>query len=279
MESTNFTGISRARSALLRDVFIARNAGRAIGKAGQWLALGLLLWSVSGRADPPRFDFYLLALSVAPAFCEDTPQRRRGFAQCRALSERGFKRVPLTLHGLWPNRRDRRHPAYCAGKSARAFCALPALALPTDTQAALRRVMPGTADCLERHQWAKHGSCSGLAPAAYFAASAALSARVNRAIGDEVARHMGREVDLAVLRERLRERDRSLAHAVVFECRTPRTPDPAKRRPMLREVRIYFTRDPVTGAPGQPLPYVRAGAKHYNSGCPRGRAYVDSPLD
>lgn len=139
--------------------------------------------------------------------------------------------------------------------------------------------MPATADCLERHQWAKHGSCSGLVPAEYFAASVALSARVNRAIGDEVARHLGREVDLAVLRERLRERDRALAHAVVFECRTPRTPDPAKRRPMLREIRVYFARDPVTGAPGQPLPYVRAGTKHYNSGCPRGRAYVDSPLD
>lgn len=279
MESTNFTGISGARSARWRDVFAVWSAGRAGRTAGRWLALGLLLWGVSVRAEPPRFDFYLLALSVAPAFCEDAPQRKRGFTQCKRLSERDFKRVPLTLHGLWPNREDRRHPAYCAGKSARAFCALPAPVLPSETEAALRQFMPATADCLERHQWAKHGSCSGLTPAEYFAASAALSARVNRAIGEEVARHTGREVDLALLRERLRERDRSLDHAVVFECRTPRTPDPAKRRPMLREIRVYFTRDPVTGAPGKPLPYVRAGAKHYNSGCPRGRAYVDSPLD
>lgn len=245
----------------------------------KWLALGLLLGSLCARAESPQFDFYLLALSVAPAFCEDGPRHKRQFAQCGGLSERGFKSVPLTLHGLWPNRLDRRHPAYCQGKSARPFCALPALVLPAETGLALRRAMPAVADCLDRHQWAKHGSCSGLPEADYFAASAALSARVNRAIGADIARHMGGEVDLATLRARLRERDPALEHAVVFECRTPRTPDPAKRRPMLREIRVYFTRDPVTGAPGRPLPYVRAGARHYNSGCPRGRAYVDTPLD
>lgn len=245
----------------------------------RWLALGLLLWSFSARAEPPRFDFYLLALSVAPAFCEDAPRKKRQFAQCKSLSERGFRAVPLTLHGLWPNRLDRRHPAYCQGEPARAFCALPPLALPAATQAALRRAMPASADCLDRHQWAKHGSCSGLPEAEYFAVSTALSARVNRAIGGDIARHMGREVDLGALRESLRKRDPLLEHAVVFDCRTPRTPDPAKRRPMLREIRVYFARDPVTGAPGAPLPYVRAGAKRYNSGCPQGRAYVDTPLD
>ncbi len=245
-----------------------------------WLA-ALLLTPLAGCAEPARvdYDYYLLALAVAPAFCEDAPQRKQGYAQCRALSEAGFIAMPLTLHGLWPSRFDRKHPAWCGGETRGAFCSLPPPPLPADMRAQLARAMPAAADCLDRYQWAKHGSCSGLVEAGYFAASTALTERVNRAIGGEIAQHAGREVRLVLLREALSRNDPALKDAVSFDCRTPRTPDPAKRRPMLREVRIYFERDPLTGAPGAPLAYARAGVRHYNSGCPQGRAYIDTPLD
>jgi ribonuclease T2 len=90
---------------------------------------------------------------------------------------------------------------------------------------------------------------------------------------------MGREVSLASLRETLARADPALKDAVTFDCQTPRTPDPAKRRPMLREVRIHFEREPATGLPGQPLAYTRANARHYNSWCPQGKAYIDAPQD
>ena len=243
------------------------------------MVFALLLAPPTSFAEPARFDYYLLALSVAPAFCEDEPQRKQKFAQCQALSEAGFKAMPLTLHGLWPNRADRRHLAYCGGESGGGFCSLPPLRLPVATRVRLGRVMPATADCLDRYQWAKHGSCTGLREADYFAASAALTERLNRAIGSEVVRHMGREIDLAALREALAKADPALTDAVTFDCQTPRTPTPAKRRPMLREVRVYFERNPETGGPGQPLSYIRAGVRHDNSGCPQGKAYVDTPLD
>lgn len=244
-----------------------------------WIVLAWL--PLASCAAPARadFDYYLLALSVAPAFCEDEPQRKRGYAQCKALTEHGFKAVPLTLHGLWPNRLDRRHPAWCGGEARGAFCRLPALELPADARTRLARVMPAMADCLDRYQWAKHGSCAGLDAGAYFTAAAALTERVNRALGETIAAHAGREVSLDALRQALARTDPPLKDAVIFDCRTPRTPDPAKRRPMLREVRVVFGRDPATGAPGRPLEFSRAGTKHYNSGCPQGRAYVDSPLD
>lgn len=249
----------------------------------RWKTLLLLLLALpfAGCAEPARveYDYYLLALSVAPAFCEDEPQRKRDDAQCKVLSESGFKAMPLTLHGLWPNRLDRRHPAWCGGETRGAFCSLPAVKLPAEVRARLDRAMPGATACLDRYQWAKHGSCAGLDEAGYFAASAALAERVNRAIGKEIAGHMGREVSLATLREAISRADPALVDAVTFDCRTPRTPDPVKRRPMLREVRVVFERDPVTGAPGRPLDFTRAGARHYNSGCPQGRAYIDSPLD
>lgn len=245
------------------------------------LLLVLLALPFAGCAEPARveYDYYLLALSVAPAFCEDEPQRKRGYAQCKALSGSGFKAMPLTLHGLWPNRLDRRHPAWCGGETRGAFCSLPVVKLPAEARTRLERAMPATVDCLDRYQWAKHGSCSGLDTGAYFTAAAALTERVNGAIGSEIADHMGREVSLTVLREALAKADPALKDAVTFDCRTPRTPDPAKRRAMLREVRVVFERDAATGAPGRPMPYARTGVRHYNSGCPQGRAYIDSPLE
>lgn len=243
------------------------------------LFLLLLLWPLAAQPAPVRFDYYLLALSVAPAFCEDDPVRTRKYVQCRQLSEVAFRATPLTLHGLWPNRLDRRHPANCAGSAGGPFCRLPAIRLPAGSRARLGRAMPGTADCLDRYQWAKHGSCSGMREDAYFAVSAALTERLNRALGAELARHMGREVGLDTLRAALAKNDPALLDAVIFDCATPHTPVRAKRRPMLREVRVSFERNAATGAPGRPLDYRSIGHRHYNSGCPQGRAYVDTPLD
>jgi len=251
----------------------------ALNIAARCLLLLLLLLSQHASAAAARFDYYLLALSVAPAFCEDQPWQKRGYAQCRSLSAPAFQALPLTLHGLWPNRFDRRHPAYCKGERRGAFCSLPALGLPDATRMQLRKVMPGAADCLDRYQWAKHGSCSGLTAAGYYGASVALTERVNRAIGSELGRHMGREVSLALLRDTLSRSDPALRDALTFDCRTPRTADPAKRRPMLHEVRVNFEIDRASGAPGRPMPFGRAGVRHYNSGCPGGKAYVDTPLD
>ncbi|MEQ1661139.1 MAG: ribonuclease I [Thiobacillus sp.] len=245
------------------------------------IGLIVLVWLLpqAARAEAARFDYYLLALSLAPAFCEDEPGRKRKFAQCQRLSEPAFRQTPLTLHGLWPNRADRQHPAYCGRSAHASFCSLPAVSLPGDSRARLARVMPATADCLDRHEWAKHGSCSGLAEADYFAVATALTERVNRALGQELAQHMGRDVSLERLREVLGRTDPALKAAVTFDCQTPRSTVPAKRRPMLREVRVYFARDPRTHEPGQPLAYQQAGRRHFQSGCPGGQAYVDSPLD
>jgi ribonuclease T2 len=248
-------------------------------RSWKWILAAFLLLPQGGCADSARFDYYLLALSVAPAFCEDQPERKKSYAQCRNLTAPAFRAVPLTLHGLWPNRLDRRHPAYCQGESRGAFCSLPPLSLTPPTRAQLDKVMPGSADCLERYQWVKHGSCTGMPVEAYYKASAELTERVNRAIGGDISRHMGRAVSLVELRAALSRADPELLDAVSFDCRTPRTPDPAKRRPMLHEVRVYFQIDPGSGGPGRPMPYTRAGVRHYNSGCPGGLAYVDTPLD
>lgn len=226
--------------------------------------------------DVPRFDYYVLSLSWTPAYCEDEPGQKRRFSQCRNLTRQDS--LLLGLHGLWPNRRDGRHPEDCAGRPER-FCRLPQIALPAAIEARLKRVMPAADDCLDRHEWFKHGSCTGLSKEAYFSVAADWTERVNRDLGDQLAHHAGREVDLTLLVKSVAGKDPALKDAVMFDCRTPRTPDPAKRKPMLQEVRVFLARNPSTGAPGAPLPLRAAGVRSYNSGCPAGRAYVDSPLD
>lgn len=232
----------------------------------------------SGQAaQKADYDYYLLALSLAPAFCEDSIGKRRVPQQCRDVSLADFQRTPLTLHGLWPNKRSGKHPFNCgAERREGGMCSLSEVALPRALSARLETVMPGTADCLDRHEWVKHGTCSGLAAADYFDQSIQLTQRANRALGAALGEHAGREVPLESLRTALKKHDPALLESVTFDCRTPRSGNPARRKPMLREVRVYFHVLP-DGRPGEPMNFREAGVKNFNSGCPAGRAYVDVP--
>ena len=96
------------------------------------------------------FDFYVLALRWSPGFCELEGDRKRR-AQCEPGQALGF-----TVHGLWPQF-ERGYPTEC-GPSGR-----------TPSRLALeeaRGVFPD--EGLARHEWRKHGTCSGKSPAEYF---------------------------------------------------------------------------------------------------------------
>jgi len=223
------------------------------------------------------FDYYLLALSLAPAFCEDAIGNRRVPHQCRDTTLAAFQKMPLTLHGLWPNSLSGQHPFDCGSDRRQgSMCSLDSVRLPRELSARLETVMPGTADCLDRHEWSKHGACSGLSQSDYFDQSILLVERVNRAMGTLLAAHAGQEVALDALRAALKQHDPELLESVTFDCRTPRSQSPERRKPMLREVRVYFRALP-DGRPGTPMNFREVGVKHYNSGCPAGRAYVDAP--
>jgi ribonuclease T2 len=96
------------------------------------------------------FDFYVLALTWSPGFCEIEGERKRR-EQCRPGQNLGF-----TVHGLWPQF-ERGYPTEC-GPSGR-----------SPSRVALdeaRVVFPD--EGLARHEWRRHGTCSGKSPAAYF---------------------------------------------------------------------------------------------------------------
>lgn len=123
-------------------------------------------------------DHYILALSWQPAFCASNAGRQ----ECQDLDGGDFAATNLTLHGLWPNGPvGGENPFYCGvadgdrgNDEGGDWCTLPATGANQSTQSGLAEVMPGSASCLDRHEWVKHGSCTGLGVDAYFDASVRL---------------------------------------------------------------------------------------------------------
>lgn len=127
------------------------------------LALACLLTGAAQveARDAGRFDYYVLALSWSPSYCARAG-RSADPMQCRAA--RPFRFV---LHGLWPQY-ERGYPE---------FCRLPQGSdLSRETIEHMLDIMPSRG--LVRHQWRKHGSCSGLEAEAYFDLSRQAFARV-----------------------------------------------------------------------------------------------------
>jgi ribonuclease T2 len=109
-----------------------------------------------GRNDrggtPGDFDFYVLALSWSPGFCEIDGGRGRNREQCAPGANLGF-----VVHGLWPQY-ERGYPSDCG-----AFGRSPSRMAMDQVEG----LFP--TESLARYQWRKHGTCSGSSPADYFA--------------------------------------------------------------------------------------------------------------
>ena len=115
-----------------------------------------------------QFSYYLLVLSYAPDFC-DQPQGNKDPRECGAGRHIGF-----VVHGLWPQGENSRGPENCSHASPVA---------QTIVQGTLKYI---PTESLIQHEWAAHGTCSGLSAADYFAAlrkardSVALPADLNQ---------------------------------------------------------------------------------------------------
>lgn len=97
------------------------------------------------------FDFYVLALTWAPSYCE-AAGKRANRQECGKGKDYGF-----IVHGLWPEN-EHGHPQSCAST-------LPAR-VPQALGKTLFDIMPSMA--LIGHEWRAHGTCTGLSQEAYF---------------------------------------------------------------------------------------------------------------
>ena len=101
---------------------------------------------------PGEFDFYVLALSWSPSFCEASAERGKS-GRSQVQCERPYSFV---VHGLWPQY-ERGFPEYCQRPSPR---------LDRNIMTSMLDLMP--APGLIFNEWDKHGTCSGLGARAYF---------------------------------------------------------------------------------------------------------------
>jgi ribonuclease T2 len=98
---------------------------------------------------PARFDYYVLALSWAPNYCASHPSDHS--SECQVGGHKAF-----VLHGLWPQANNAAPPMSCA----------PASPVAHSIVDHMLQLMPTRA--LIEHEWAKHGTCSGLSAQDYF---------------------------------------------------------------------------------------------------------------
>lgn len=127
---------------------------------GAALSTSLLVAGVSaalsegtGQNEAGQFDFYVLSLSWSPSFCAAVAERGNGRGPSLQCGERPYSFV---VHGLWPQY-DKGFPEYCQVPSPR---------LNHGIVSSMLDLMP--APHLIFNEWDKHGTCSGLAPRAYF---------------------------------------------------------------------------------------------------------------
>ncbi len=165
-------------------------------------------------SQPGVFDFYVLALSWSPGFCA-AGGGERGREQCQSGVHLGF-----VVHGLWPQF-EKGYPSDCDTGRPLSRMALDAAKglFPTEG--------------LVRHEWRRHGSCTGRSPQDYFAD--VRQARSAVKVPDEFERLKREEevapVDIQRAFERVNPRLRPGMMAV--QC----------SRGYLQEVRICMSKD------------------------------------
>jgi ribonuclease T2 len=138
-----------ARPALISTRPKHRFGASLIGLLTACLALPGCGEETGGERAAP-FDFYVLSLSWSPSYCaaeggDADPQ------QCDADRDLGF-----VVHGLWPQF-EQGWPEFCDDDTRNPS--------PAEIDG-ISDIIPS--DGLIRHQWRKHGTCSGLAADGYF---------------------------------------------------------------------------------------------------------------
>jgi ribonuclease T2 len=121
-------------------------------------ALAVLSFADGARAAEGRageFDYYVLAMSWSPSYCESKDSSRPGEPQCS-----GDRPYSFVVHGLWPQY-SRGWPQFCQ-TAERPW-------VPDGLIRDMIDIMPSKR--LIINEYKKHGTCSGLSPNDYFAAA------------------------------------------------------------------------------------------------------------
>jgi ribonuclease T2 len=167
------------------------------------------------NAAPGVFDFYVLALSWSPGFCELSGSRDRDQCSLDGSIGKGF-----VVHGLWPQF-TRGYPVECRTDRMPTRAAVEAAIPPYPTAG------------LARYQWRRHGSCSGLDPSSYYRAVRTAKERVSVPAEFIFAPDAPRFRPIEIERKFIAENQGLGAGMMSVQC----------RRGLLQEIRICLSKD------------------------------------
>jgi ribonuclease T2 len=180
------------------------------------LLLAASLYAAPSHADGEAagdFDYYVLSLSWSPTFCALEGEARNN-PQCD-------RDLGWVLHGLWPQY-ENGWPAYCRTTERNPS--------RTDTEAMVD-IMGSSGSAW--HQWKKHGVCSGLSSAEYYALARKAYGMIRR---PPVLRNLTKPVTLpaSLIEEAfLQSNSKLTADMITITCKDNR----------IQEARICLTKD------------------------------------
>lgn len=130
----------------------------------------------------------------------------------------------LLLHGLWPQPASEQFcgvPTAVAGRPRGLHDAdLPAVILPEDVQTKLQS-MVSDVTVMAPYEWTRHGTCSGVTPAAYFRNAVSLTEQVRKTLDPVFGAAVGGGLSASAVRDRFdAEFGKGAGKRVGLECRS-----------------------------------------------------------
>ncbi len=116
---------------------------------------GIAQFHLGSKNSPPvvsgQFDYYVLSLSWAPEFCAQPGEAGANPRECASGQRTGF-----VVHGLWPEASQGASPESCGPPK-------------TVSKGLVNELLPYIpSPGLIQHEWAFHGTCTGLSQDTYF---------------------------------------------------------------------------------------------------------------
>jgi ribonuclease T2 len=191
-----------------------------------------------------RQDSYVLAVTWQPGFCEHFPFKGKK-PECDAMNGGKLEAKTLSLHGLWPNKKE------CGTRYG--SCPGPQFALSRDTIEKIAPWMPNF--YYERtfgaYEWNKHGKCQDLAPDDYFIKAVSAVRVVNDSeVGKIVLGNAGKSIRVADFFARVKARHGAkVADSLTLVC---------SQHKYLQEIRVTL---PLEFGTDRDLPHMVGNAQ------------------